>query len=232
MKEDIMVPYATGTTNTFTNGYTLNTYSADEMIKIFIAQCFDLGIKVAVKEFNISDNTDILKMLNSAYVRYVSSPCGQNLFGLAALIYKNENLISALRTAFTANIKDWSSKYLKFGTGHQYSSAEKKDILMNNYAIKSVIGNNCTESVCAFGESSKALLLIMMNPNDSEIKKLFQLIIASEPMTASDAEIALRALGENSDIYIDYYYATMLYFFTVHADFDSVLREVRSHYGL
>ena len=232
MNEVFTVPFAIGKSNNFADGYTLNAYTADEMIKVFVAQCFDVGIKMACKVFELEGNESIVKMLNKAYVHFVSSPCCHNPFDLAMLIYRNEQLVSELEAAFTKNIASWSSKYLSYGIGYVYSDEQRKEILANNYAIKSVLGAGCVDSSCAFGGLSKALMHVMLRPNDQEIKKLFSMVIASEPMVSSEAEIVLRTLGDNATVYINYYYATLLNFCHVSTDFDSVLREVRAFYGL
>lgn len=228
----IAVPYAIGPTNKLILGCTLDTYTVDELIKVFIAQCYDVGIKNACDLFDIPEESDVFAGIMNVYIRYISSPCFKDPFNFFTMFFSNSVLIKELTQIFSAKIEQWTAEYLVRGASSIYNAEEVNSIVAQNFAVKAVMQRSSDVHACAVGDLSKAFVHVLWNPEDQDYSILINKIVRKQPVNASDAVFTLKAIRNDSSTLIDYFYAILLFFCSQDCTFDSVLQDARQHYNI
>lgn len=225
------VPFIWGNSSKSVDGCSIEMYKPEEMTKLFIAQCYELGIPVACEKFAFDTISPVVARLQKNYCRFISGPWYKDLTMYAQLNYEDDSLIDLLNCTFERKLQTWADEKLLYGTECTYTNDEILKILEHNFGIRKVSGYFIGNDNEPATHISDAYMNMLDKSIPEDVIQIFKAYKRLKTISYSKALLLLNSDSKDKDVHEAYFYAAMLMYYDNNVYFDTVLKRIGNDYG-
>lgn len=204
-------------------------YSADELTKVFLAQCFDIGIVAACRKFNCTPA--VLHRMKKLYARFLSAPCNKEAFTFFQICYNDYSIIDIFMEVFELKIQDWKQSHAIAGDGYRCCREEFLALSENNNVIKKISGS-LIETTSVAGDLTRAVISLECDELRCELQHMLRMLVQQQITTYADALLSIYTLGTDISMYQSYFDAALLLFLNKGYSYGRVMQEVCRNYEI
>lgn len=212
--------------------YRTELYTIDELIKMFFAQSYEIGIDDTCNIFGIGKDSSIHTRMMYAHARSLSAPCRLEAFVFFKMCY-NEPLVDILREVLQHRMIGWKKDKRWLGTNHSYSAGDIMNQLSDNMAVKLVTSSRFNYHESVTGCISRELLRMFCGINMQDFVQTVIKPVASQVIpTYTNALFTIRSLNGRTEENLGFFDAMLLYYMKPGMDYKDVLNEIRRDYDI
>ena len=220
------------------NGITVTTYTAEELTKLFLAQCYEIGVYAACSKFGLDKSSKVVNDTYLLYVQFLSSPCEHSPYHFFCICFSRQGIIDNLQLLFSQKLQYAISQQLPGGSSYTYKLSEIKERLQYNSCIRVVTSDEfiSAEELGCEGlpnASISNLYLDILSGSDIVfVQDFLKKIIASGADSYDNAIRTINVMSCNHEVCTACLLAVLLNVFRVGSTYQSLITEVRKVYDI